>query len=93
MLEWATDYFWGTEIQGMKDAYTYPISASQAQHLRILESVTEDIDMTYGTWYIDVGLEFILGRQALLWSTDSHSQIMQAALHIDAREANSIIST
>ena len=93
VLEWATDYFWGTEIRGMKDAYTHPISASQAQHLCILESVTEDIDMTYGTWYIDVGLEFILGRQALLWSTDSHSQIMQAALHIDAREANSIIST
>lgn len=93
VLEWAADYFWGTEIRGVKDAYTHPISKSEAERLRILKSVTQDIDTTSGIWYIDVGLEFILGGQALLWSTDSHSQIMQAALGIDAREANSIIST
>jgi len=92
VLEWAADYFWGTEIRGVKDAYTHPISTPPAERLRLLESVTKDIDTTYGTWYVDVGLEFILGGQALLWSTDSHSQIMQAAFGIDAREANSIMS-
>jgi len=92
LLEWAAGYFWGTEIRGVKDAYTHPISAPQAERLRLLELMTEDINTTYGTWYVDVGLEFILGGQALLWSTDSHSQIMQAALGIDASEANSIMS-
>ena len=91
-LEWAGGYFWGTEIRGVKDAYTHPISTPRVERLRILKSVTKDIDTTHGTWYIDVGLEFILGGQALLWSTDSHSQVMQAAFGIDAQEANSLMS-
>ena len=92
-LEWASGYFWGTEIRGVKDAHTHPISTSPQQRLDVLHSVTEGIDTTYGTWYIDVGLEFILGGQALLWSTDAHSKIMQAALGIDENRANAIIST
>lgn len=92
-LEWASDYFWGTEIRGVKDAHTHPISTSPQERLRVLRSVTEGINTRYGTWYIDVGLEFILGGQALLWSTDAHSRIIQAALGIDERTANTIIST
>jgi len=91
-LEWAADYFWGTEIRGVKDAYTHPISTPPAERLRLLQSVTKDIDTTYGTWYVDVGLEFILGGQALLWSTDSHSHVMQAALGLNTHEANSLMS-
>jgi len=91
-LQWARDYFWGTEIRGMKDAYTHLISRSPERRRRILESVTEDIDTRYGTWYIDVGLELILGGQALLWSTDAHSLILQAAVGICENQANTIIS-
>jgi len=91
-LAWALNYFWGTEIRGMKDAYTHPMSMSPQDCIRVLRLVTEGINTSYGTWYIDIGLEFILGGQALLWLTDAHSKIMQAALRINESMANRVIS-
>lgn len=92
LILWAGDYFWGTEIRGVKDSFYHPMTAPEEQRHHILGEVTQDVDTSYGDWYIDVGLEFIIGGQALLWSTDAHSRVLQAAVGISARQANDIIS-
>jgi len=91
-LKWARDFFWGTEIRGVKDSNTHDISSSPAICSDALDQVTHLVNTTNGTWYIDVGLEFILANWALLWSTHSHSMTLAEAVGITHHEADSIIS-
>jgi hypothetical protein len=91
-MRWARDLFWGVEIRGVKDMSNHQIDAAPHVVTRLLDSVLCQVDRTEGTWYGDIGLEFMLQDQALLWSTAGHQILLSHLLDISRDEANTIIS-
>jgi hypothetical protein len=92
-LKWARLFFWGTEIRGVKDTSCHPMDAHPDEKARMLGHVTRLVNTNMaGTWYVDVGLEFILRDRALLWSTHAHSNILVEALGIERRDADAIVN-
>lgn len=91
-LQWARTFFWGVEIRGVKDMCSHSIDASSAEMERHLEMVLDQIDSSEGQWWGDIGLEFMLTDQALLWSTDGHRTLLCHLLGITREDAGKIIS-
>jgi hypothetical protein len=92
LLTWARDFFWGVEIRGVKDMCSHSIAADADEMTRCHNLVLNQVDTTNGTWYGDIGLQFMLEGEALLWSTNGHRQLLQHLLDISSDEAHAIIS-
>jgi hypothetical protein len=80
-------------MRGIKDSNAHALSTGIRGRRDGLTKVLGLVDASRGgTWYIDVGLEFIIQGEALLWSTHAHSRILAEAVSINREEADSIIS-
>ena len=57
----------------------------------MLYRLVKYLNTTSGTWYIDVGLEFIKAGKALIWSMDANAQVLAEALSIDLEDAHAVV--
>jgi len=91
-LKWARDFFWGVEIRGVKNECSHPITSTDVEATQATNLVLRQVDTTIGTWYGDIGLEFMLTNQALVWSTNGHRDLLMHMLGIPREEADAVIS-
>ena len=91
-LEWARDFFWGVEIRGVKDISSHAIDAPESDIIDAYSLVLSQVDTTRGIWFGDVGLEFVMHDQALLWSTNGHRELLEHLLFLYPEQANMITS-
>ena len=91
-LTWARNFFWGVEIRGVKDMCCHSINAPEAEKNRLIDLVLQQVDTEEGTWYADIGIQFMLQDQALVWTTNGHKKLLSHLLQITPAEANRFIS-
>jgi hypothetical protein len=90
-LAWARNFFWGLEIRGVKDITSHDVPCTGWDHSVALTKVLDLVDTREGTWYVDIGLTFMIHGQALLWTRDGHAQLLSHLLYITIDEANVVI--
>ena len=69
----------------------HPIASSSQVKARHTNCVLQHVNTAIGTWFVDVGLEFLLTDQALLWTTAGHQQILSQLLGISRESALAIM--
>ena len=90
-LTWARYFFWRTEICGTKDLTHHNICVQVGDRQAMLYRLTKGLYIEEGTWYVDVGLEFLKEEKALIWSMDANAQVLTEALEIDIADAHSFV--
>ncbi|KDQ22060.1 hypothetical protein PLEOSDRAFT_1108039 [Pleurotus ostreatus PC15] len=94
-VAWGRGLVFLHEIRGVKHGSGHSVGADAAD--RTLGDWLADHDLSReemgesGTWYIDVGVEFVsLEERCLAWRTDSHRHIVEAVISIPENRAASI---
>ena len=59
--------------------------------MAMLYQLTKGLYVEEGTWYVDVGLEFLKEEKALIWSMDANAQVLAEALEIDIADAHGFV--
>lgn len=90
-LLWASDYFFGVEIRGVKDITKHDPSDAAMRDLA-LSTMLQHIRAT-ASFYVDVGMNIRLPNHALLWKSDKFSDIVREALECSELEANHIVTS
>lgn len=91
-LKWAKHFVWGVEVRGIKDTCIHTLDDPEWITDEALAAAKAGLEVTNGgTWYIDVGLEYIMDESCLLWSLDQHVHILASTLNIGNDDANRIV--
>ena len=96
-IGWAEDFFFVHTVRGLKHATRHP-KTQEAVGLaalaldKALKIAHIPLHATsYGSWWIDVGLEFSSKKgECLQWMTEAHNDVVQHALGIDPITAKRI---
>ena len=57
----------------------------------MLYRLTKGLYIKEGTWYVDVGLEFLKEEKALIWSMDANAQVLAEVLEIEIADAHGFV--
>ncbi|PPR00729.1 hypothetical protein CVT24_000953 [Panaeolus cyanescens] len=91
-LSWANRFVWGIEVRGIKDTTFHELDDPDLILDEAMETALAGLTTKPGdSWYMDVGLEYVVDGTALLWSTDQHIDILVSSLGIPIEDANRIV--
>ncbi|TFK60080.1 hypothetical protein BDN72DRAFT_779859, partial [Pluteus cervinus] len=87
-LPWGKNIVFGAQVRGVKLHNSH--ENDEQGPVDVLGDISQNLDVTTGSWWVDVGLEVMEAGRAILWRSDAHVKLMTAVLGISEDDALSL---